>query len=80
MKRNTKDLIIFCAYLFGVVFGGLFLWIFFTAYLQGGVTHVYINKFNEAWWEAILFPSAYLVSLVGLYLSYKNMKEEIVET
>jgi hypothetical protein len=38
-----------------------------------------INVFNEAWWEAILFPSVYLFSLIGLYFSYKKFKEATVE-
>jgi len=75
MKMH-KQFIMFAGYTLSLGLATILFYIFLKAYQYGHKIIIYINNYGEANFELILFPITLLFCLIGLWFTWKDLKQQ----
>lgn len=77
-SEDIKTLIRLGGYMFGAVF---YIVIFYTIITMGTGNDlsiiIHFNKYGEAWWELLIYPTVGLIIFLGLFFEFQKWLKEL---
>lgn len=77
MKNKLKKyFVVFSGYCLAMGLSLVCCFTFYAAYFHGGIVRVSVNHYGEADMEFILIPMVMFFVFVGLFFSWRNLRDE----